>query len=147
MVLTTIALVVGIAILGYSLDSGSLKLDEEPGLAVELEQVSPSTGPDPVQFRVRPRIANLTDDPLELTAANPCKVFRWVLVDSAGEFIQSQPAEVCAEVVVTNRIEPGYQLEDEFLIELDPKRVTPGGQYQLMMQFWNHQAQTLLELD
>ena len=86
------------------------------------------------------RLHNHRKRTVELTASTPCAVFRWQVM-AAGEVIQIKPNLLCTQVVATDRLGPAQQLEQSYLLSLDPRRYIVGGRYRLVYTFWGYPGQ------
>ena len=86
------------------------------------------------------RLRNHRKRAIELRASTPCAVFRWQVV-VAGEVVQLKPNRLCAQVVATDSLEPAQQLEQSYVLSLDPRRYIVGGRYRLVYTFWGYPDQ------
>lgn len=148
MVMTTLIFVAGVAAIGYLVDTGAINLDEPVAFTLDVQQPEAASAGTPIRLVVRPRLVNNQEEDVALTAPDPCKIFRWILLDPGNDFVQSKPREEqCAQVVVTNWLEAGYQIEDEFPIELDPRRVRAGGNYRLLVRYWGYETRVPVSIE
>jgi len=139
---TTLIMLAVVGLLAVAISQGWLDLDEDP---VHLTLTAPDTvtlpgdgsGDVPVMYTVS--LKNNTDDAVLLQAATPCRIHRWFIADSDGNFVQGEPRESCADVVMNADLVPDSMLEDSNEIALDAARYQPGGRYQLMVSYWGYE--------
>ena len=84
------------------------------------------------------RLRNHRKRTVELTASTPCAVFRWQVVVATGEVVQLKPNRLCAQVVATDRLRPAQQLEQSYVLSLDPRQYIADGRYRLVYTFWGY---------
>jgi len=146
MVVTTIAAIVIITVLGYfARDDGRVGRGEiglEVGAPIEHQLGNRKTTPLPVVLR----LVNNTDETMPLTADGPCKVFRYVVTTDDGGFIQAvRRPEVCNETVSRAAIAENDVLEEIRQVPLDTARYSPGD-YVVRVKFWNYEGQASFRL-
>jgi len=147
MLATTFLIILVISVIAYfnrplpGVPEGEIGL--EIGVPVEHSlQAGYETIPLPVVLRLR----NRTASQMALRAANPCKVFRFVVTTSAGEFVQAGGVkEVCTQVETSSFINPQENIEEIRQIPLDAKRYQLG-QYRLMVKFWDYSGDATFNL-
>lgn len=136
---STLAIFAVIGLISVAVTQGWIDLDEDPvHLAVTAPEtvILPARGDVPLTYTVN--LKNNTDDPIILEAATPCRIHRWFVADSTGQFVQGEPEESCAQVVMNADLTPDSYVEDSNEILLDAARYTAGNQYQLMVRYWGH---------
>jgi len=147
MLATTFLIILVISVIAYinrplpGVPDGEIGL--EIGVPVEHSlQAGYETIPLPVVLRLR----NRTASEMTLQVADPCKVFRFVVTTSAGEFVQAGGMkDVCAQVVKSTFINPQENIEEIRQIPLDAERYQIG-QYRLMVKFWNYSGEATFNL-
>ncbi|WP_462137262.1 hypothetical protein [Candidatus Mycalebacterium sp.] len=90
-----------------------------------------------MELPVTVRLRNHRRQTLELSAGTPCAVFRWRVV-AAGDVVQSMPNRSCIQTVAFDRLGPARQLEQSYVLALDPRRYTAGSRYRLVYTFWGY---------
>jgi len=88
------------------------------------------------------RLKNLTGNDIMLKVANPCKLFRFIITDRNGTFIQaSGSAPECETQPSENSIIGHDQVIEEIkIVELDAKRYQEGA-YLIQTKFWGYSAE------
>ena len=148
MMLTTLALIIVIAGIGYlSRDDGRIGAGEiglQLGVPVE-HMLTPERATQALPVIVQ--LVNRTNAAVKLTADGACKIFRFVVTTPDGEFIQAmrQGQTDCTENVTERMLAAGEILEEIRQIPLDTTRYAPGA-YMVRVKFWNHQASAPFEL-
>lgn len=136
---TTLIMIAVVGIVSVAISQGWLELDQDPvHLTVTAPEkvILPREGDVPFSYTVN--LKNNTDDPILLEASTPCRVHRWFVADRGGNFVQGEPEEVCAQVVMNADLTPESYLEDVNAITLDAARYTSGAEYQLMVRYWGY---------
>ena len=146
MVVTTIAAIVIITVLGYlARDDGRVGRGDiglEVGAPIEHQLSSYDTTPLPVVLR----LVNNTSDTQALLADGPCKVFRYVVTSADGGFIQAvRRPEVCNETITKAAIAENDVIEEIRQVPLDTARYQPGD-YVVRIKFWNYEGQAAFRL-
>lgn len=144
MVVTTIAAIVIISVLGYyARDNarnggrvGSNDIGLELGVPIEHKLTDYKTTPLPVVLR----LVNNTADTMPLTADGPCKIFRYFVTTTEGGFVQAARApEICEETQTRAAIAEQDVIEEIRQVPLDSNRYQPG-KYVLRVKFWNYEG-------
>lgn len=146
MVVTTIAAIVIITVLGYfSRDDrrvGRGEIGLEVGAPIEHKLSNFDTTPLPVVLR----LVNNTAETMRLTADGPCKIFRYVVTTDDGGFIQAvRRPETCEETVTQAAIAEDDVIEEIRQVPLDTARYRPGD-YVVRIKFWNYEGQAAFRL-
>lgn len=146
MVVTTLAAIVIITVLGYmARDDGRVGRGEiglEVGAPIEHQLSSYETTPLPVVLR----LVNNTAETMPLLADGPCKIFRYVVTTDDGGFIQAvRRPETCNETVTKSAIADNDVLEEIRQVPLDTNRYRPGD-YVVRVKFWNYEGDALFTL-
>lgn len=123
--------------------SGAINFEEDSVVKVTAEPAA-QTG-DTIPLHVTVQLINNTDSLMELTAPTPCKVFKWVLVDSRRDFVQAKPEEVCVQVLMQATLEGNHNTTEEFVLDIDAKRLSPNTSYELRVSYWGIEAQTKVD--
>jgi hypothetical protein len=116
-------------------------------LALEVahpERIVPEGGA--LVLPVRATLTNNTDEVMDLTAPDPCRIFRWVLLSPAGDFVMSTPREPCDEPGPA--LTPLYPDTTATLREdlnLAPGRVPPGT-YRLRYSYWGEEGESDIQV-
>ncbi|MEQ8745657.1 hypothetical protein [Pyruvatibacter sp.] len=137
---TTLIMLAAVGALAVAISQGWLNLDEDPiHLTVTAPQtvILPRSGEVPLTYTVK--LQNNTDDPELLEARTPCHIHRWFVADGGGNFVQGEPKEDCAQVVMNADLQPETFVEDTNEILLDAARYTPGDSYQMMVSYWGYE--------
>jgi len=128
-----------VGIISVAVTQGWINLDEDPvHLAVTAPEkvILPRRGEVPFSYTVN--LKNNTDETVLLEASDPCRIHRWFVADSGGNFVQGEPEETCAQVVMNADLAPDSYVEDVNEIMLDAVRYQSGAQYQLMVRYWGY---------
>lgn len=93
------------------------------------------------------RLKNLTGSDMELKAENPCRVFRFIVTDRNGTFIQASGSAPECEIQPSERIiiPDGQVIEEIKIVELDAKRFQEGA-YLIQAKFWGYVADETFNL-
>ena len=135
------AAIIGI---GLAVEYGYVDMGNENEVVLEL-QAFPRTG-DVIPLEVNVQLVNRTDNLLQLTAPSPCKVFKWVLVDSRREFVQAKPEEICPQVVMNATLEGNHNTTETFMLEIDATRLRNDTSYELRVSYWGIMANEKVDL-
>lgn len=139
---TTLIVLLAVGLVAVAITQGWIDIDQDP---VHLTVTAPETvtltpdaeGNVPLVYTVNLR--NNTGDPVLLEASTPCRIHRWFVADAGGNFVQGEPKETCAQVVMNADLDPDTMVEDTNAIALDANRYTPGASYQLMVSYWGYE--------
>ncbi|MBO6542414.1 MAG: hypothetical protein JJ939_11130 [Alphaproteobacteria bacterium] len=123
--------------------TGAINFEEDAAVKVTAEPGA-QTG-ETIPLNVTVQLINNTDSLMELTAPSPCKVFKWVLVDSRRDFVQAKREEMCPQVLMQATLEGNHNTTENFVLEIDPKRLSPNSSYELRVSYWNIEAQTKVD--
>lgn len=90
---------------------------------------------------VKVTLLNQSRTPVDLRIADPCRIFRWLVITPGdGRFVQGKlEKEDCAAVPMLATLDPGQQTSEEFTLPLDTRRFQPGT-YELHVEFWGTQG-------
>jgi len=146
MVASTVFIFLAVIGLYAAVQQGVIDLSDPVELSVEIGELPAGPLGDTVPVPLTVRLTNNQDEALALTAPDPCKVFRWLVLNPNKEFIQSKPPEPCASVVMQGRLDPRTYLEEDYTIDIDTRRVRPGFSYVLMVRYWGHETRVPLIL-
>ena len=146
MVVTTIAAIIIITVLGYyARDDGRIGSGEvglEVGAPITHQLSNGKTTPLPVVLR----LVNNTDETIPLVADGPCKIFRYVVTTSGGDFIQAvRTPENCSETREDSALAENDTLQEVRQVPLDTKRYA-AGDYVVRVKFWNYEGKAAFEL-
>ena len=135
----TLIMIAVVGIVSVAITQGWLELDQDPvHLTVTAPEkvILPREGYVPLSYTVN--LKNNTEETVFLEASNPCRVHRWFVADQGGNFVQGEPEEGCAQVIMNADLTAESFLEDVNGIELDSVRYQAGSQYQLMVRYWGY---------
>lgn len=146
MVVTTVAAIVIITVLGYfGRDDGRVGTGDiglEVGAPIEHKLSTYDTTPLPVVLR----LVNKTNETMPLSADGPCKIFRYIVTTDGGDFIQAvRRPEVCNETTTRAAIAENDVIEEIRQVPLDSKRYEPGD-YVVRVKFWNYEGHAAFRL-
>ena len=136
---STLAIFAVVGIASIAITQGWIEFDEDPiqlTLTAPEKVILPARGDVPLTYTVN--LKNNTEEPVVLEATNPCRIHRWFVADAGGNFVQGEPEETCAQVVMNADLTPSSFVEDTNEIMLDAARYKAGDQYQLMVRFWGY---------
>ncbi|MGV8995882.1 MAG: hypothetical protein ACOH12_02925 [Parvibaculaceae bacterium] len=122
----------------YFVYTGKVAPDQPITLEVTTAQKAPA--PDKtIPVAVSLKLSNNTKDGVSLSIPTQCDMFKWVLTDPAGEFVQAKgEGDNCPRTSVSTWLEGGKAMEEKFELMLDPQRVHPGD-YKLHLRYWGHE--------
>ncbi|MEQ9518045.1 MAG: hypothetical protein RLN89_01260 [Parvibaculum sp.] len=123
--------------------SGAINFEEDAAVKVTAEP-GPQVG-DTIPLNVTVQLINSTESLMELTAPSPCKVFKWVLVDSRRDFVQAKPEEICPQVLMQATLEGNHNTTESFVLDINATRLRPDTSYELRVSYWNIQAETKVD--
>ncbi len=129
-----LVLVFGILTIGLASEYGLVSFEEDLELKVSGE-VGVQSG-DTIPLQVQVQLINNTDNEMALTAPTPCKVFKWVLVDSRRDFVQAKLDEVCPQVMMQGSLPANSNTTEAFVLEIDATRLRPDTSYELRVSYW-----------
>ncbi|WP_439814695.1 hypothetical protein [Zavarzinia sp. CC-PAN008] len=89
-------------------------------------------------------ITNDTGSATTVTAATPCDVHRWRILDSAGQEIARQPEQMCAQVVESLPLEAGETRGEPFTIDVPAGALAAGQTYRIDYRFWGVPAEAAI---
>jgi hypothetical protein len=144
MMSSSFILFAAIIIIGLALEYGYVDLGNENEVVLEL-QALPRNG-DIIPLQVSVQLINRTDNLLELTAPSPCKVFKWVLVDSRREFVQAKREAACPQVVMNATLEGNHNTTETFTLDIDATRLRDDTSYELRVSYWGIMANEKVDL-
>ena len=145
---TSLIMLAVVGIIAIAVSEGWINLDEDPvHLTVTAPEkvIMPRDGEVPLIYTVN--LKNNTDDPVLLEARDPYRIHRWFVADGGGNFVQGEPKETCAQVVMNADLTPESMVEDTNEIALDAERYTPGASYQLMVSYWGYEKIHVFEVE
>ncbi|NWH08597.1 MAG: hypothetical protein HXY22_08160 [Alphaproteobacteria bacterium] len=99
----------------------------------------PAEGEMPLTLKVT--LLNQSRVPVDLNIADPCRIFRWLVITPGdGRFVQGKlEKEDCAAVPMIATLDPGRQTSEEFTLPLDARRFS-AGTYELRVEYWGTQG-------
>lgn len=92
----------------------------------------------PVVFQVVAFLTNTGGAAESLFAATPCDIHYWELFDSSGALVQSEPPELCVDVVAQHTLAAGQTLRGDSTVTLNGKLLKDGERYTLKYKFWGN---------
>ncbi|MDE1174442.1 MAG: hypothetical protein PW790_12345 [Parvibaculaceae bacterium] len=126
--------------------TGAINLGNPVDLAISVNQPMPIDALRPTaDLDVTVKLQNNENKVLTLTAPDSCSIFRWILVDPSGEFVQSGISDNCPDVRITRFVEAKQSLEETYPLPLDTRRVKPGD-YALLIRYWGYEDRVKLTL-
>ncbi|MBC7103464.1 MAG: hypothetical protein H5U13_09645 [Parvibaculum sp.] len=126
-------------VIAFYVLTGRVDLNEPVELTACVTQPATWTESGPLTLGVAVTLANNTDEPLPLSLASQCDIFRWFLTDEDQNLVQSQRSdEPCVDLPMQGNLEAKHNISGEFTLTLDPARVKPG-RYILFMRYWGHE--------
>jgi hypothetical protein len=132
-----------VAALGYAAKEGELDfLQNDVHLALEAnrDRVALADKTPPV-IEVKVSLRNNTKDPVTLSAASACKVFRWQIFARSGEMMQSKTnEESCPPGEVSAVLPSGQKVEEFYSIALETQRYRKGEDYQVRYWYWSYEG-------
>jgi len=141
---SSLILFVAVLGIGLSVEYGYVDLGNETEVTLET-QTFPRNG-DIIPLQVTVQLVNRTENLLELTAPSPCKVFKWVLVDSRREFVQAKHDEACPQVVMNATLEGNHNTTETFMLDIDATRLRDDTSYELRVSYWSIMANVKVDL-
>ncbi len=112
-----------------------------PGVRLALRAPARLTPNDaPLALAIEARLSNTAGSDARLTAATPCEVTDWVLVDAAGAVAARKEPVLCAQVLAESVLRAGETLVARDQIEIPGKSLTTG-RYRLRYRFWGANAE------
>ena len=141
-VLQMVIFVAFIAALGYAVSTGSFDyMSNEVTVSIEANRTTVdfnSTEPPVIQLHVK--LKNNTDQPVTLNADSPCKVLKWVVLDSAHELVEARGGKEseCPDQPIQQTVEPGRELEEFYALILTPARYATAGKYEAHVKYWGY---------
>ena len=144
MVASTILIFGMVALIGFGIDRGYIEYGDP--VQLEFEATAGPQDGDIIPVTLAVRLTNTRTEGVELSAPNPCKIFRWILLDGSADLIMGEPPEVCAEVVMQSFLEGNHHLSEEFQIEIDARRLREGEGHQMMIRYWGFEARQPIDL-
>ena len=145
MMSSSLIIFVAIIVIGVSVEYGLVDLGTETEVMLEID-VLPRDG-DIIPLDVTVQLINRTDDELQLSAPSPCKVFKWLLLDSNREFVQAKPEEICPQVVMSATLEGNHNTSENFILHIDAKRLRTDSSYELHVSYWSIMTTQKVNLD
>ncbi len=145
--LTTLVAIVVLIVAAPYLRPGSIR-DGQVGLEIGVP-ASHILSASP-QLPVVLRLHNRTDEDVQLTAETRCKVFRFVVTNSVGTFMQASGTDpACTSTTssgpVTETLFAGDIREEIHIVPLSPTRFQPG-EYEIQTKFWGYIATAPFQL-
>lgn len=134
----TLVLVFGILAIGLADYYGVVQFEEDLELKISGEPLAQTGNTIPLDVQVQ--LINNTDSLIQLTAPTPCKVFKWVLLDSRRDFVQAKGEEICPQVVMQATLEGNHNTTEGFVIDIDATRLRPDSSYELHVSYWGVMA-------
>lgn len=125
--------------------SGAINFEDDTVLNVTAVPLPQAGGTIPIDVAVQ--LVNNTDNTLQLTAPTPCKVFKWVLVDSRRDFVQAKPDEVCPQVLMQATLEGNHNVTENFVLNIETRRLRPDTSYELRVSYWGIMGQSKVDFE
>ena len=145
MMSSSLIIFVAIIVIGVSVEYGFVDLGNETEVTLEIN-VLPRVG-DTIPLDVTVQLINRTDEVLQLSAPTPCKVFKWLLLDSNREFVQAKSEEICPQVIMSATLEGNHNTSENFILNIDAKRLRSDSSYELHVSYWSIMATQKINLD
>ncbi len=143
-VLQMIVFVGFIAALGYAVSQGSFDyMSNEVTLTIEPNRTQvdfASREPPVIQLHVK--LKNNTNDAVTLEAESPCKILKWVVLNTALDLVQARGGKEveCPNQPLRQTLAPGQEIEEFYTLELTPSRFTVSGDYQAHVKYWGYKS-------
>jgi hypothetical protein len=143
-VLQMVVFVGFIAALGYAVSQGSFDyMSNEVTLSIEPNRTLvdfASSEPPVIQLHVK--LKNNTSQDVDLEAESPCKILKWVVLNSALDLVQARGGKEveCPDQPTHETLAPGKELEEFYALELTPSRFSASGDYQAHVKYWGYKA-------
>jgi hypothetical protein len=129
-----------VGVVTFFIVTGRVDLEEPLVVTATPVQVASWRADAPLKLDVEMKIANNSKEGLPLEAASQCEIFRWFVVDTNDDLVQSQSgSEPCVELPVSGFLDPKHSLTGAYALELDPNRVKPGD-YRLFARYWGYEV-------
>lgn len=140
---TLVGIIVIIIFAVFFRDDGTVPQGEvglEIGAPIQHSLASP-------QFPVIVRLVNNSDRDLRITAANKCKIFRFIIMRPDGVFKQASGDDPrCETSGAVEDILPAQSVkEDVHIIGLERERFSPG-KYAIQVRYWGYEKSTRFAL-
>lgn len=143
MSLLIVATGIFVAYLSYT---GAIQLGNPVDLTIKLNQPAPIDPARPtVNLDVTVKLENNENKVLTISAPDSCSIFRWILVDTAQEFVQAGTSDNCPDVRITRFVDAKKSLEETYPLPLDTRRVKPGD-YTLLLRYWGYEDRVKLTI-
>jgi len=110
-----------------------LRLTAEAPSEIKLAANGPSALPLKLTLQER------TGEIIQLSAADPCKVFRWAVQAPGDVFVQAQGQD-CVPEEPQKRLGGGETIARSATLMLDTKRYKPGVTYTVFVQLWGEET-------
>ena len=98
----------------------------------------------PVSVPVTVSLTNRGTTPQTLTAATPCDVHAWTLTDLTDNVIQTEPPEICIQIIASRTIAPGETITENSTVVLDGRLLRDRTSYKLKYRFWGIPSEATL---
>ena len=135
------------SVIAFFVLTGRVDLNEPVELTARVTQPATWAESGPLTLGVAVTLANNTEEPLPLSLASQCDIFRWFLTDDDRNLVQSQRNdEPCVDLPMQGNLEAKHNISGEFTLTLDPARVKPG-RYILFMRYWGHEHREPVTID
>ncbi|MFA5123680.1 hypothetical protein [Zavarzinia sp.] len=112
-----------------------------PGLRLALRAPTHLAPSDtPMALAIEARLSNTAGSDARLTAATPCDVTDWILLDAVGAVTARKEPVLCAQVLAESVLRAGETLVARDQIEIPGKSLATG-RYRLRYRFWGANAE------
>jgi len=96
-----------------------------------------------VDQKIHATLKNNSGKELVLTAATPCDVSSWQIIDSSGAVKQvSVKPEICIQQFVTEKVEPGKTYARDDVVHIDGKKLTDGSSYKFRYKLFGYETES-----
>ena len=139
---TTLAMLLVVGLIAVAITQGWVEIDQDPVHLTVTAPESVTFAPDAngeISLTYTANLKNNTDDLVLLEASTPCRIHRWFVADAGGNFVQGEPRESCAQVIMNADLAPDTVVEDTVTLALDARRYTRGASYQIMVSSWGYE--------
>lgn len=136
-----------VGVIAFFIVTGRVEMGEPVELTLRVSQPQTWTADGPLDLQVAPTLANNTDEPLALSLASQCDIFRWFVTDEDRNLVQSQrDDEACVDLPVKGELEAKHTMSGDYTLKLDPARVKPGS-YILFIRYWGYETRESVTVD
>lgn len=76
-----------------------------------------------------------------LTAANPCAIHHWEVLDERGTIVDVEKDELCLQIFQSRNLEPGETIRSDYVVAVNGKALQDGRRYRLRFKFWRFESE------